>query len=195
MGLLPIIKKVAETGIPIGLAATLESRLMTALIESNNFQPLKVLAEPVLNLGLFSVSKAVALVALINVLGTSVSLMYMAVSVGGARNKYKVFYPDMYAKGDDEDSKKFNCVQRGHQQALEIHPSFVFSSLIAGLRHPLTTTLAGALWIASRIRFFNNYANLGAEKRYDFLSRQHWNALAAVFILATSTSLGLLNIV
>lgn len=55
-----------------------------------------------------------------------------------------------YAAGDSENAVKFNCVQRGHQQALETYPMFLVLSIIGGIKHPVTTALAGVLWIHAR---------------------------------------------
>jgi hypothetical protein len=55
--------------------------------------------------------------------------MYMSVQVSLARKKYSIKYPDLYANSEnckDEESRKlFNCVQRGHQNALEREPRYV----------------------------------------------------------------------
>ena len=36
--------------------------------------------------------------------------------------------PAMYATGKDKKSVTFNCIQRGHQQALETFPTILASS-------------------------------------------------------------------
>lgn len=55
-----------------------------------------------------------------------------------------------YASGDNENAVNFNCVQRGHQQALETYPMFLALSIIGGIKHPICTALAGLLWIQGR---------------------------------------------
>jgi hypothetical protein len=51
--------------------------------------------------------------------------------------RYGVKYPDLYANkencGKEEGVKAFNCVQRGHQNSLELLPTFLSLLLIAGL--------------------------------------------------------------
>lgn len=59
-----------------------------------------------------------------------------------------------------------NCVQRGHQHALETYPQFVALSLIGGLRHPITTALAGIVWTIARLRWAEGYATGDPDKRY-----------------------------
>ena len=56
------------------------------------------------------------------------------------------------AEGTSEAAKGFNCVQRGHQQALETYGSFVALSLVGGVRHPLLTTAAGLVWTTARMK-------------------------------------------
>jgi glutathione S-transferase len=52
--------------------------------------------------------------------------------------RYGVKYPALYAaKGDcakEEHVKAFNCVQRGHQNSLELQPAFLSLLTLAGLR-------------------------------------------------------------
>lgn len=47
-------------------------------------------------------------------------------------------YPDLYASKEncksEEDIKAFNCVQRGHQNSLELHPAFLTLMTLAGLK-------------------------------------------------------------
>ena len=72
-----------------------------------------------------------------------------------ARKKYNVDYPVMYAEGKSDNvramhrrstvhysvhvfqARMFNCVQRGHANALENYPQFLAMSLIAGLGYPV----------------------------------------------------------
>jgi glutathione S-transferase len=62
----------------------------------------------------------------------------MGFAVGKARKTYGVKYPDLYATKDncpDEASrKKFNCIQRGHQNSLEVQPIFLSLLTLAGLK-------------------------------------------------------------
>jgi hypothetical protein len=61
--------------------------------------------------------------------------MWMAWQVGNARKRYKVFYPTMYAlESENSQAKLFNCVQRGHQNNLELMPTFISLLLVAGLQ-------------------------------------------------------------
>ncbi|KAJ6867785.1 microsomal glutathione S-transferase 3-like [Populus alba x Populus x berolinensis] len=50
---------------------------------------------------------------------------WMGFQVGKARKKYNVPYPTLYAiESENKDAKLFNCVQRGHQNSLELMPVF-----------------------------------------------------------------------
>ncbi|KAF8364858.1 hypothetical protein HHK36_028193 [Tetracentron sinense] len=63
---------------------------------------------------------------------------WMTFQVGKARKKYKVFYPTLYAlESENKDAKLFNCVQRGHQNSLEMMPMFFAMLVLGGLHRPL----------------------------------------------------------
>ncbi|KAK9106424.1 hypothetical protein Syun_022435 [Stephania yunnanensis] len=85
--------------------------------------------------------------------------MWMAFQVGKARKKYKVFYPTLYAlESENKDAKLFNCVQRGHQNSLEMMPMFFALLLLGGLRHPLVSAGLGLLYMVGRYFYFTGYA-------------------------------------
>lgn len=44
----------------------------------------------------------------------------LAMGVNKARIEYKVGWPTMYASGDSQEAHRFNCVQRAHQNYLEV---------------------------------------------------------------------------
>uniref|UniRef100_K4AGA3 Glutathione S-transferase 3, mitochondrial n=1 Tax=Setaria italica TaxID=4555 RepID=K4AGA3_SETIT len=84
---------------------------------------------------------------------------WMSFQVGKARKKYKVFYPTMYAvESENKDAKLFNCVQRGHQNSLEVMPLFFAMLLLGGLRHPAAGAGLGALYTVARFFYFKGYA-------------------------------------
>lgn len=56
-----------------------------------------------------------------NVVASTMTLLALGFKVGAARQECGIELPTMYATGTDEKSVKFNCVQRGHQQALETY--------------------------------------------------------------------------
>ncbi|KAG2546502.1 microsomal glutathione S-transferase 3-like [Panicum virgatum] len=81
--------------------------------------------------------------------------LWMGIQVGKARRKYKVPYPTMYAvESENKDAKLFNCIQRGHQNSLEVMPLFFAILLLGGLRHPAAAAGLGALYIF----YFTGYA-------------------------------------
>jgi glutathione S-transferase len=71
----------------------------------------------------------------------------------------------MYAVGDSPEAKKFNCTQRGHQNSLETLPSFLALLLVAGARYPVTAAIAGVVYNAGKIVYFNGYASGDPSKR------------------------------
>ncbi|GMJ07812.1 hypothetical protein like AT1G65820 [Hibiscus trionum] len=81
--------------------------------------------------------------------------MWMAYQVGQARKKYKVFYPTLYAlESDNKDAKLFNCVQRGHQNSLEMMPMFFVLLILGGMGHPCVSSALGLVYIISRYFYF-----------------------------------------
>lgn len=139
--------------------------------------------------------KAFAFVVAVNLIASGFLLVDLGFKVGNARNTFKekalkdgdkdaearYSYPKMQAEGFDEHSKQFNCVQRGHQQALETYTQFIVLSVVGGLSFPISTTLSGLLWFYSRIKWAEGYRTGEPSKRY-----QSWVA----FGIWTSLLLG-----
>ncbi|KAL6223583.1 hypothetical protein ACLB2K_006967 [Fragaria x ananassa] len=113
---------------------------------------------------------------------------FMAAQVGMARKKYKVFYPTMYAsESDNKDAKVFNCVQRGHQNCLEMMPLFFVFLVLGGLRHPCIAAVLGLLYTVSRYFYFKGYSTGNPEKR---LSVGKYGFLALMGLIVCTISFG-----
>ncbi|KAL5721932.1 glutathione transferase [Ranunculus cassubicifolius] len=94
---------------------------------------------------------ALALYSLVN--------FWMGFKVGGARRKYKVFYPTLYASAaENKDANVFNCIQRGHQNSLEMMPMFYLALSLGGLQHPCVATALGLVYTVGRIVYFLGYS-------------------------------------
>ncbi|KAJ8442195.1 hypothetical protein Cgig2_005135 [Carnegiea gigantea] len=92
--------------------------------------------------------------------------LWMGFQVGKARKKYKVFYPTLYAsESENKDAKLFNCVQRGHQNSLEMMPVFFILMILGGMKHPCVCAGLGLLYIISRYFYFTGYASGDPQKR------------------------------
>ncbi|GBG58867.1 hypothetical protein CBR_g266 [Chara braunii] len=91
---------------------------------------------------------------------------WMGIRVGKARKEYGVNYPVMYAnKIDNKNAEKFNCVQRGHQNSLEILPQFFVLFFIASLQFPRTAAVLGAVFVVGRIVYFLGYSTGNPKAR------------------------------
>ncbi|GFY87770.1 microsomal glutathione s-transferase [Actinidia rufa] len=78
----------------------------------------------------------------------------------------KVSYPVMYAlESENKDAKIFNCVQRGHQNSLEMMPMFFVLMILGGIRHPLVCASLGLLYSVTRYFYFKGYSTGDPQKR------------------------------
>ena len=105
-------------------------------------------------------------VILVNVIGSGLLVVTLGFKVPAARKSCQIqaesegdkdaearfSYPKMYAEGFSEPARVFNCVQRGHQQALETYPMFIAWSLIGGLMYPVSCAFGGLVWIYARLQ-------------------------------------------
>ncbi|CAN4083703.1 unnamed protein product [Withania somnifera] len=113
---------------------------------------------------------------------------WMSFQVGKARKKYKVPYPTLYAiESENKDAKLFNCVQRGHQNSLEMMPMFFMLMIIGGIRHPLICASLGAIYIVSRYFYFTGYSTGDPQNR---LALGKYNFLAIMGLMICSISCG-----
>jgi len=141
------------------------------------------------------VPKLYGLVILNNVVLTTLFLLKLGMKVGEARKKYNVPLPTMYSNGNSESDKMFNCVQRGHQQALETYPQFVAMSLLGGIRHPIVCSLTGIAWLIARDQWAKGYATGDPDNRYSKAMAKHiWTCLFIVMAASLSTASGVLGI-
>ncbi|KAJ4974098.1 hypothetical protein NE237_007272 [Protea cynaroides] len=92
--------------------------------------------------------------------------VWMATQVGKARKKYKVFYPLLYAsESDNKDASLFNCVQRGHQNSLEMMPVFFVLLLLGGLQYPVVAAGLGLVYVVGRYVYFTGYSTGDPKNR------------------------------
>jgi glutathione S-transferase len=95
----------------------------------------------------------------------------MAIGVVKARKTLKVPYPHLYASEEacpavsQDDRQRFNCVQRGMQNSLEMLPSFLALLAAAGVAYPWTASGLGAAYLAGRISYFRGYSTGDPAKR------------------------------
>lgn len=78
-------------------------------------------------------------------------------------------YPNLYADKDncpDADKRnKFNCVQRGHQNSLEIQPVFLALLILSGLCYPATAAALGASFLLGRVFYIKGYSTGDPARR------------------------------
>ncbi|KAL1223236.1 hypothetical protein V5N11_029472 [Cardamine amara subsp. amara] len=92
--------------------------------------------------------------------------LWMSAQVGRARKRYNVPYPTLYAiESENKDAKLFNCVQRGHQNSLEMMPMFFILMVLGGMKHPCLCTGLGLLYSITRFFYFKGYSTGDPTKR------------------------------
>ncbi|KAI0003789.1 hypothetical protein BJV74DRAFT_486929 [Russula compacta] len=104
-----------------------------------------------------------------SLLSVATLLQWQTMSVGGARKKARIPYPQPYAdKAEQESSKEamvFNCTQRAHQNTLEQAPIIVVTTLISALRYPIPAAAACGLWSLVRMIYTKRYGTGDPQKR------------------------------
>lgn len=117
---------------------------------------------------------------------------WMSFQVGKARKQYKVPYPTMYAtEAENKNANSFNCVQRGHQNSLEMMPLFFTLMIVGGIKHPLICSSLGAVYIVSRYFYFTGYATGDPQNRLT-LGKYNFLAIIALMICAISCGVNFL---
>ncbi|KAL3845058.1 hypothetical protein ACJIZ3_002461 [Penstemon smallii] len=114
--------------------------------------------------------------------------LWMGFQVAKARKKYNVPYPTMYAiESENKQAKLFNCVQRGHQNSLEMMPMFFLLSVLGGIRHPLVAASLGVLFCITRYFYFKGYSTGDPSNR---LSIGKYGFVAILGLMICSISCG-----
>lgn len=119
--------------------------------------------------------------------------LWMAFQVGKARKKYKVYYPILYAsESENKDAKVFNCVQRGHQNSLEMMPMFFILMIMGGMRHPCISAGLGIIYTVTRYFYFTGYSSGDPKKRLS-VGKYGFLALFGLMICSISFAVNLLT--
>ncbi|XP_030075371.1 microsomal glutathione S-transferase 3 [Microcaecilia unicolor] len=116
-------------------------------------------------------------------------LFYLGAKVGAARKKYDVKYPQMYS----DKENVFNCIQRAHQNTLELFPSWLIFQLISGFAFPVAASVLGAIWVTSRFSYAWGYYTGDPHKRIN--GAYGYIGLFGVLILSIVSALQLLGVI
>ncbi|XP_077236106.1 uncharacterized protein LOC143877770 [Tasmannia lanceolata] len=114
---------------------------------------------------------------------------WMLTQVYQARVKYEVPYPNLYAQeSENKNANLFNCIQRGHQNSLEMMPIFFVLLLLGGIQHPLISTGLGVFYVVTRYFYFTGYSTGDPDNR---LQIGEWNLLALLGLILCTISFGI----
>ena len=144
-----------------------------------SYEPISAMYEDATLKGFTGIPKVYGAVILMIAYSSYIVFWKLGSAVGQARSRFQEAakkegkedernfkVPKLYAEGFSDLAEKFNCIQRGHQQALETHHIFLVSAIIGGVAYPVTCTIAGLLWCRGRLVWAKGYADLGAADRY-----------------------------
>lgn len=96
---------------------------------------------------------------------TAALLQWLAIRVALARREYDVQYPKMYVDDGTERGRRFDCVQRSHQNTLETAPAQMVLIALLGLAHPVPAAAAQAAWVAARAAYAIGYSTGDPKER------------------------------
>ncbi|XP_077236104.1 uncharacterized protein LOC143877768 [Tasmannia lanceolata] len=114
---------------------------------------------------------------------------WMLAKVYDARVKLNIPYPTLYAlDSESRNAKLFNCIQRGHQNSLEMMPIFFVLMLLGGVQHPWISTGLGLFYVVTRYFYFTGYSTGNPDNR---LQIGEWNLLALLGLIFCTISLGI----
>ncbi|XP_065152212.1 microsomal glutathione S-transferase 3b [Paramisgurnus dabryanus] len=117
-----------------------------------------------------------------------VMLMYLGLKVGGARKKFGIKYPTMYS----DKEPLFNCIQRAHQNTLEVYPQWLVFQTIAALAYPTVASVLGVIWVTSRFSYAWGYYTGDPQKRMQ--GAYGYIGLFGVLLLSIYVALQLLGV-
>ncbi|XP_071819455.1 glutathione S-transferase 3, mitochondrial-like [Apostichopus japonicus] len=109
--------------------------------------------------------------------------MWLSRNVIKARKEFKVEYPAMYS----DDSNEFNCVQRAHQNFLEMYPVFLSQLFIGGTNFPRLASGFGIIYLAGRVAYAKGYYTGEPKNRF----RGRFMAIGLLGLLGLNIATGL----
>nr|XP_046269604.1 microsomal glutathione S-transferase 3-like [Scatophagus argus] len=117
-----------------------------------------------------------------------IMMMYLSLKVTYARKKYDVKFPTMYS----DKEHIFNCIQRAHQNTVEVYALWLVFHTIAALVYPLSASVLGVIWVTSRFSYAWGYYTGDPAKRMNggYGNIGHYGAI----ILSIAVALQLIGV-
>ncbi len=139
-------------------------------------------------------------------MGSYVATIMIGGKVMKGRKQYGVEYPNMYASvvetadgkvltnaKDEKSAEKFNCIQRGHQNALENHYAIMVLTVLGGLAMPKVAAGSLGLWTAGAYLYAVNYCEGGPKNRNGGIAKIKYIGLLGLLVCNGYFSFLLLN--
>ncbi|XP_063900941.1 glutathione S-transferase 3, mitochondrial-like [Zophobas morio] len=91
--------------------------------------------------------------------------LWAGFNVSRARKEYNIDYPQMYADSNDENGKKFNCIQRAHQNVVENISTHYLLLLFSAIFRPEYAAICALIRNLGFITFVCGYSSGDPSKR------------------------------
>jgi len=106
---------------------------------------------------------------LISIIGVFAMNCVQISMVYNARKKFGVQAPNLYAPHGHKFAEQFNCIQRAHQNTLEVLPLTLIFAIITAFFHPILTASFLTTFSIGRIIYAFGYSKRSENRKAGFM--------------------------